>query len=216
MITKEQRNKRWREWYHKTNYSGYTVYYKKKRVQKLIEWYRNYKSQFKCVSCEESDIACLDFHHKDPSKKDIDISRAILNGWSIKHILAEIEKCEVVCANCHRKQVFKQIIETKAKLPPLDKNTFRKPSYIGHHGNKNPMPFNEIYELIVCEKCGKIFKRSKRIIRRQIQRGCKSIYCSSECYKKSHQKQRYPNIKAIQLIPSISGDPTYTVARCSV
>jgi hypothetical protein len=47
---------------------------------------------------------CLDFHHADPAEKDIDPAQAVsLKGWSIDRIRAEIAKCAVLCANCHRK-----------------------------------------------------------------------------------------------------------------
>lgn len=55
-----------------------------------------------CVRCEESDLACLDFHHKDNGEtKEADI--ATMRRLSIKRLLVEIAKCEVLCSNCHRK-----------------------------------------------------------------------------------------------------------------
>ena len=62
------------------------------------------KSKLKCSRCPESDSRCLDFHHLDPSKKTISISRAWMSGCSIKTILKEIKKCIVLCSNCHRKE----------------------------------------------------------------------------------------------------------------
>ena len=54
-----------------------------------------------CIKCGESDPSCLDFHHRDPSTKEGDLGR--VRRFSIKRILAEIAKCDVLCANCHRK-----------------------------------------------------------------------------------------------------------------
>ncbi len=54
-----------------------------------------------CIKCEEKDAACLDFHHRDPSTKEGQIGE--FRKFGVKHLLAEIAKCDVLCANCHRK-----------------------------------------------------------------------------------------------------------------
>jgi hypothetical protein len=54
-----------------------------------------------CAVCGESNPACLDYHHKNPEEKLFPICTAY--NHSVKEVLAEIEKCEVLCANCHRK-----------------------------------------------------------------------------------------------------------------
>jgi hypothetical protein len=72
--------------------------------QKTREWLRDYKSRLSCIKCGESHPGCLDFHHKDPTQKDRAISQR--SSWSIKKLKAEIEKCEVLCANCHRKEHY--------------------------------------------------------------------------------------------------------------
>jgi hypothetical protein len=54
-----------------------------------------------CEVCSESDIRVLEFHHV--GDKDSEITRLVSGGWSIKRIQEEIAKCQVLCANCHRK-----------------------------------------------------------------------------------------------------------------
>ena len=54
-----------------------------------------------CKCCEETTIACLDFHHLDKNKKDLNVSK--MRGYNDKKVLAEIAKCVVLCSNCHRK-----------------------------------------------------------------------------------------------------------------
>lgn len=73
----------------------------KKRKQKTKEFIRSIKVTLSCDICGEDDIACLDFHHLDPTQKDKVISR--INDWSEERILLEIQKCQVLCSNCHRK-----------------------------------------------------------------------------------------------------------------
>ena len=74
-----------------------------KRHKEIRKWFFDYKSTLKCEKCFERDPVCLDFHHIDPDKKEITIARAIQTRWSKTSILKEIEKCIVLCANCHRK-----------------------------------------------------------------------------------------------------------------
>ena len=64
----------------------------------------------KCCKCGYSDKASLDFHHL--RNKDKTIAQLIRNAASFDTIDLEIAKCEVICANCHRKEHLKQTIET--------------------------------------------------------------------------------------------------------
>ena len=54
-----------------------------------------------CIYCGETELVCLDFHHHDPKQKEFRLAEYHRKG--IKRILNEIAKCDVVCANCHRK-----------------------------------------------------------------------------------------------------------------
>jgi hypothetical protein len=73
------------------------------RRHNTAKWLAEYKSKLKCLYCQEKHVACLQFHHRDQSQKDINISYAVSQGWSRERILREIAKCDVVCANCHAK-----------------------------------------------------------------------------------------------------------------
>lgn len=74
----------------------------RKRVQKMRQWCRDYKAERGCARCPERDSRCLVFHHLRDKKFDIGASIDRHCGW--KHLKAEIEKCEVLCANCHAKE----------------------------------------------------------------------------------------------------------------
>lgn len=69
---------------------------------------REYRSTLKCEICGESHPSCIDFHHKDPTKKEIGISRSVWRGWKWERILTEISKCQVLCSNCHKKIHWEQ------------------------------------------------------------------------------------------------------------
>lgn len=54
----------------------------------------------KCIKCGWSgNQAALQFHHKDPSKKHFIIGNVGNKSWD--SIKSEIEKCNLLCANCH-------------------------------------------------------------------------------------------------------------------
>lgn len=71
--------------------------------RKARDTFTEYKRSLKCEKCGESDPVCLDFHHRDPTQKEIGISDAVNSKWTLERLKKEIEKCIVVCANCHRK-----------------------------------------------------------------------------------------------------------------
>lgn len=63
------------------------------------------KANLKCVRCGENHPGCLDFHHRDPETKLFAISKGVGRAnKSWESIQAEINKCDVLCANCHRKE----------------------------------------------------------------------------------------------------------------
>jgi hypothetical protein len=65
------------------------------------EWVNNYKTEHGCALCPEKNPAALDFHHKKKSEKAFTVSQAI-HSKSIDQLEAEIKRCVVLCARCHR------------------------------------------------------------------------------------------------------------------
>ena len=76
--------------------------------QRLAEnrrkWLVEYKRTLSCAHCGENHPAALTFHHKKSSDKSFEIGNAVALGVSLQKLIAEIEKCEVLCANCHAKE----------------------------------------------------------------------------------------------------------------
>lgn len=64
------------------------------------EWLDSLK--VKCSRCPETHIACLEFHHRDPTKKDFLLSLGVAK-YSVKRLQEEADKCDIICSNCHRK-----------------------------------------------------------------------------------------------------------------
>ena len=75
----------------------------KRRYRERRAWWREIRSQYSCQECGEAHPATLDFHHRDPSQKLFTIAAAAASRMAKEKVLAEIEKCDVLCANCHRK-----------------------------------------------------------------------------------------------------------------
>lgn len=56
----------------------------------------------RCVICGyDAHPSALDFDHRDPSTKMINVS-AIMNWKDRDRIWPEVQKCQLLCANCHR------------------------------------------------------------------------------------------------------------------
>ena len=62
-----------------------------------------------CKDCHhEYPHYVMQFDHLDPALKSYDVSRMVSMGLSESALLAEIAKCEVVCANCHAIRTYKR------------------------------------------------------------------------------------------------------------
>jgi DNA-binding CsgD family transcriptional regulator len=79
---------------------------KKDRSKYMIYWKRNLKKSLvdykgsKCEICGyDKCIEALEFHHLDPTKKDFSISTKL---FGIEKMKKEVDKCLMVCSNCHR------------------------------------------------------------------------------------------------------------------
>lgn len=69
--------------------------YRAKRQQ----WVSDFKNIKRCKKCGEDQPHKLAFHHRDPSAKTSNINPLM---WSpIERLLEEINKCDVLCHNCH-------------------------------------------------------------------------------------------------------------------
>ena len=80
----------------KCNAEGVTEHRKRLKIR-AVEYLGG-----KCQRCGyNKSIAALDFHHKDQIEKDFGISdEGITRSWET--IRVELDKCMLVCANCHR------------------------------------------------------------------------------------------------------------------
>lgn len=103
---KDKRRKQWKSWYERNKdnpvHKKRVKDFDDRRRAKLVEWFEEYKKTLKCKNCGFSHPAALDFHHRNPEKKLYEVSVMPARSMSKTKILDEINKCDVLCSNCHR------------------------------------------------------------------------------------------------------------------
>jgi len=105
------RDKEARKAYHKRWYQQHkdeVIARRKKRQLEIRNRFLRYKSTLSCMDCGISHPAVLQFHHRNKDDKSFNISDVIRRANSFKQITSEIEKCDVVCVNCHMKRHWRE------------------------------------------------------------------------------------------------------------
>jgi hypothetical protein len=83
------------------------------RTSLLIEFFRTHR----CVDCGERDPVVLEFDHL---RDKLFAVGTALTSRSWQSVLEEIEKCEVVCANCHRRRTARRRGSLRAVLTQIE------------------------------------------------------------------------------------------------
>lgn len=99
----------------------------RKRRKELRVWYNEIRKETECADCGMSGEVCswlMEYHHLPGHEKVSSVSFLVNNGYSKERILEEMDKCEVLCANCHRVRHFEEakFAEHGAK-PAIDLDT---------------------------------------------------------------------------------------------
>jgi hypothetical protein len=98
-----------------------------------------------CVDCGEPDVAALEFDHVGERREYI--SRLMHDGAAVAAIRKELEACEVVCVNCHRRRTGR-----RAGWRRVAERWWRTPR--PHRGARNIAFVYSILELGRCVDCG--------------------------------------------------------------
>ena len=108
ILNKEKgwRRSKCKKCYYKTNTSLNSL--------RVYEWYKDFKKEQRCAKCGNDDHRVLEFDHIDRSTKSFNIGDIASKGYSIKRLQEEIDKCEVLCANCHRIKTYEERKKSKA------------------------------------------------------------------------------------------------------
>jgi len=77
--------------------------------REIIEYINHFLSINPCVDCGERDIVVLEFDHGQNRDIKLDaVSRMIRYRTPLKVIKEEINKCQIRCANCHRRKTAQE------------------------------------------------------------------------------------------------------------
>lgn len=91
-----------------TKHRQHVNIWRKGRYDELTAKIEAYLSEHPCVDCGEPDPVVLDFDHVR-GKKVACVSTMVRDSCSWNTIAAEIQKCEVRCANCHRRKTHRDL-----------------------------------------------------------------------------------------------------------
>lgn len=91
----------WSEWYQRNQKRQFAkiMAYRKIRHASNRKWLDGLKEGQTCLRCGFSNPAALQWHHLRDKK--FEIANALRLGLGRIVILAELKKCELICANCH-------------------------------------------------------------------------------------------------------------------
>ena len=92
-----------KEWYrnNRERTKAKSIFNNTKNRNRNLQYVLNYFMEHPCAVCGETDLRVLEFDHIKPGKIK---SVAKLMSGSLLIIINEIKKCQVLCANCHRKK----------------------------------------------------------------------------------------------------------------
>ena len=75
-------------------------------IQKMVLAYKDVP----CMDCGGRFPPCaMDLDHRDPTTKLCNPGRLRNKGWRDERVIAELNKCDPVCANCHRIRTHMQV-----------------------------------------------------------------------------------------------------------
>lgn len=113
---REQTREYHREYYAKNKEKlrqYHNQYYKDNRNKQVLVDYLGGK----CIICGYNKcIAALDFHHLDPAEKEFILSRSWQKKKMTESTKMELDKCVILCANCHREAHYDSCTLNKLRV----------------------------------------------------------------------------------------------------
>jgi hypothetical protein len=119
---------------------------RKALIIKHIAILQEYLAMHPCSACGEANVVVLDYHHVDRSTKSFSISqvRGLTKKVTEEQLIAEIDKCIILCANCHIKhEHFLHANTRQRRMSPVrDEYIKSKDSRCEHCGNMGSLEFH--------------------------------------------------------------------------
>lgn len=79
---------------------------------KVRDYVREIKASTPCLDCgRKYPYWVMEFDHIDPALKKFQISGFTRITNALRNVLEEIQKCELVCGNCHKDRTYKRLLE---------------------------------------------------------------------------------------------------------
>lgn len=151
------------------DYNAYMREYVKRRYKILKAKAVAYKGG-KCIKCGyDRCLAAMAFHHRDPKSKELDWGLLRKRSWMF--IITELDKCDLLCHNCHSEihnQNEREILEEAVQWIGANRRNIR------------------IGEIRKCSKCCNEF---------QMKKGDNKFrqYCSVKCSRDANSRGSWPN-----------------------
>ena len=144
-----------------------------------------------CIDCGEADPVVLDFDHRDPSTKRDEVAR-LANTRPWPQLLAEIGKCDVRCANCHRRKTARQFGWKKLLRSATAAPNFMDQPLVVQLEEVRVELFSNLGTRICCS-CGLAKPMSDFAVKNK-ERGTRSTKCRScqAAYSREHYRRNRP------------------------
>jgi len=99
------------DWYrrNKDKHKKQVAIRNKRMRLEMQRWVLEYLATHPCVDCGEDDPIMLEFDHVRGRKRDSVCGLIKRRISSLEPLKAEVAKCEVRCANCHRRRTVKKL-----------------------------------------------------------------------------------------------------------
>lgn len=137
-------------WYYKNR--EYRMDVKDRRRRELRRWFTDLKRRkYSCSQCCEMHPATLDFHH--PDQKTRGVSQMVNHGYSRARIRMEIDRCTVLCANCHRREHYRGVDPTTLPKPSEIRESLEKTSETRVRGKRRNWLLSYKAHSGGCSKC---------------------------------------------------------------
>lgn len=79
---------------------------KKSKINENRKIVKDIKLDSECYLCGDKRHYVLDFHHLISEEKEIEIGLLVKRASSTDRLIKEIDKCVLLCSNCHRELHF--------------------------------------------------------------------------------------------------------------
>jgi hypothetical protein len=130
----------------------------KKRQAVTLQWLRDLRRR-PCDDCSESfPPYVMDFDHRDPSKKLFAITTGSAYLMAREKLITEIEKCDIVCANCHALRTYASLMERRRRSTPEEWTPGKSP-YLERkraHWRASAAMLDRLCD-VPCADCGRRF-----------------------------------------------------------